>query len=155
MNACRVSPPPDPLKTGKELLSRDIDDIRSSKLADKGAVPQSDEDCILKDIKDSIAVENIVIFIKGTPEKAMCGFSKRVTDILDAIQVEYVSFNVLAHPSIITGAKSESQWPTFPQVFVKGEFVGGCDVFIELAMRKELFTLLDKKKIKYTRVEFT
>ena len=133
-----------------------IDDIRMEQAKQESTlVDISETDCILQDIKSSIATENIVAFVKGTPENPLCGFSKRAIDILDAIQVEYVSFNVMAHPSIISGSKRESKWQTFPQIFIKGEFIGGTDILVEIAKNGDLFKVLEKHGISHNRVTFT
>ena len=141
-----------------DFVEQKLEDIRKSfehTPAFDNSTKDADKDCILADIRESLATENIVAFIKGTPEQPLCGFSKRAVDILDAIQVEYVSFNVLAHPSISTGARAASQWQTFPQVFIKGDFIGGCDVLIEIAKNGDIFKILEKHKLKHNKVTFS
>lgn len=110
---------------------------------------------IMKDMRDTIADEKVVLFMKGTPESPVCGFSKRVADIMDAIQVEYTAFNVLAHPTVRTGVKEISGWPTIPQLFVCGEFIGGCDILMEMSKNGQLYDLLDLKEIKHKKVNFS
>lgn len=104
---------------------------------------------IKKDIDDTIKVEDIVVFIKGVPETPMCAFSKRMIDVMEALGVEYTSFDVLAHPVVRTYVKEVSEWPTVPQLFVKGEFAGGVDIVLKMAEQGDLQMLLDEKGIKH------
>ncbi|EPY29517.1 monothiol glutaredoxin [Strigomonas culicis] len=104
---------------------------------------------IKKDIDDTIKEEDIVIFIKGVPEAPMCAFSMRMVDAMDALGVEYTAFDVLAHPVVRTYVKEVSQWPTIPQLFVKGEFAGGIDIVLKMAEGGELQMLLEQKGIKH------
>ena len=115
----------------------------------------SEPDPIYDDVLNTVSTEPLVLFLKGSPDEARCGYSKRVVDILDAIQVEYVAFNALAHPSVPKGARKLSQWHTFPQLFIHGEFVGGTDVIMEIARNGQLYEALDKHKIKYHKVNFS
>jgi monothiol glutaredoxin len=93
---------------------------------------------------DKIVKSNdLVLFMKGTPDKPMCGFSRMVVQILDAQGVKnYAHVNILAEEDIRQGAKEYSNWPTFPQVYVKGEFVGGCDIMTDMFKNGELNKLL-------------
>lgn len=104
---------------------------------------------IKKDIDDTIRDEDIVVFIKGVPEAPMCAFSKRMIDVMEALGVEYTSFDVLAHPVVRSYVKEVSEWPTIPQVFVKGEFAGGVDIVLKMAESGDLQMLLDQKGIKH------
>ncbi|KAF8280510.1 putative monothiol glutaredoxin [Trypanosoma cruzi] len=104
---------------------------------------------VKKDIDDTIQTEDVVVFIKGVPEAPMCAFSKRLVDILEALGLEYTSFDVLAHPVVRTYVKEVSEWPTIPQLFLKGEFVGGLDVVQKMAEGGDLQTLLQHKGISY------
>ncbi|KAG5512268.1 hypothetical protein JKF63_07790 [Porcisia hertigi] len=104
---------------------------------------------IKKDILDTIQTEEIVVFIKGVPEAPMCAFSKRMIDVMEALGVEYTSFDVLAHPVVRSYVKEVSEWPTIPQVFVKGEFAGGVDIILKMAENGDLQMLLDQKGIKH------
>lgn len=110
----------------------------------------SDEiEAIKKDIRDTVRDEDIVVFIKGVPEAPMCAFSKRMIDVLEALGVEYTSFDVLAHPVVRSYVKEVSEWPTIPQVFIKGDFAGGVDIILKMAECGDLQLLLDQKGIKH------
>lgn len=104
---------------------------------------------IKKDIGDTIRDEDIVVFIKGVPEAPMCAFSKKMVDVMEALGVEYTSFDVLAHPVVRSYVKEVSEWPTIPQVFIKGEFAGGVDIILKMAENGELQVMLDEKGIKH------
>lgn len=100
----------------------------------------------METIKESISKNDVVLFMKGIPAVPQCGFSKHVCDLLRAngLQDEQItSHNVLADDFIRKGAKEFSEWPTFPQLYVKGEFVGGCDIVMEMHVNKELGPLLE------------
>jgi len=98
-------------------------------------------------IKSTVTSNNIVLYMKGTPTFPQCGFSSTVVQIFDYLGAEYTSVNVLDDPEIRQGIKDFNNWPTVPQVFVKGEFVGGCDIVREMFETGELKTLLTDKKI--------
>ncbi len=88
---------------------------------------------------DSVVKGNdVVLFMKGTPEAPQCGFSSRVTQILSHMQVPFQAVNVLENGALREGIKAFSDWPTIPQLYVKGEFVGGCDIVTELFQSGEL-----------------
>jgi monothiol glutaredoxin len=89
-------------------------------------------------IKDIINKNDVVLFMKGTPEMPQCGFSMTVCNILKELKVKFNSINVLADPEIRQGIKDFSNWPTVPQLFVKGEFIGGCDIAKEMYEKGEL-----------------
>jgi len=92
---------------------------------------------------DKVVKENpIVLFMKGTPEAPQCGFSQQVAAILSQIGCEYATFNVLLDDEIRQGIKEYANWPTIPQLYVKGEFIGGCDIVREMYDSGELQTLL-------------
>jgi monothiol glutaredoxin len=95
-------------------------------------------------IKDIITKNDVVLFMKGTPEMPQCGFSMTVSNILKELKVKFSGVNVLADPEIRQGIKDFSNWPTVPQLYVKGEFIGGCDIAKEMYENGEL-----KKKIKF------
>ena len=84
--------------------------------------------------------------MKGSPSAPQCGFSGKVAGILQSHSVDFASVNVLEYPSIRDGVKQYSEWPTIPQVYVDGEFVGGCDIITEMEESGELKTLLDSVK---------
>jgi monothiol glutaredoxin len=96
-------------------------------------------------IRNEVDTNNVVLFMKGTPQSPMCGFSGQVVQILDYLGVTYKGLNVLENDELRAGIKSFSNWPTIPQLFVKGEFVGGCDIVREMFQAGELQTLLKEK----------
>ena len=98
-------------------------------------------------IKSTVTSNDIVLYMKGTPTFPQCGFSSTVVQIFDYLGAEYTSVNVLDDPEIRQGIKDFNNWPTVPQVFVKGEFVGGCDIVREMFETGELKTPLTDKKI--------
>lgn len=94
-------------------------------------------------IKQQIASDDVVLYMKGTPQMPRCGFSSRATQLLGACGVQYTSVDVLADPEVREGIKQYSNWPTIPQLYVRGEFVGGCDIMVEMYQRGELQKLLN------------
>ena len=94
-------------------------------------------------IKDQVAGNDVVLFMKGTPQVPQCGFSGQVVQILDYLGVEYAGVNVLASDELREGIKVYSNWPTIPQLYVKGEFVGGADIVREMFQQDELRTHLE------------
>jgi monothiol glutaredoxin len=98
-------------------------------------------------IKDLINKNDVCLFMKGTPDSPQCGFSMAVSNVLKHLKVNFNGINVLEDESIREGIKSFSDWPTIPQLFVKGEFVGGCDIVKEMFEKGELKSLLENKKI--------
>ena len=100
-------------------------------------------------IKQEIQSRPVVLFMKGTPDFPQCGFSARTSQVLKALGVEFGHVNVLAEPDIRANLPKVSNWPTFPQLFVKGELVGGCDITVEMFESGELKKLLDEKGIKH------
>ena len=98
-------------------------------------------------IKKDIAENDIVLFMKGTPVAPMCGFSAAVVQVLTHAGVKFKGVNVLADNEIRQGIKDFSNWPTIPQLYVKGEFVGGCDIVREMAEAGELETLFKEKQV--------
>ncbi len=98
-------------------------------------------------IDNEIKRNEVVLFMKGTPEFPMCGFSGQVVQILDNLGVAYKGLNVLDDDALRQGIKSYSNWPTIPQLYVKGEFVGGCDIIREMFQSGELQSLLRDKGI--------
>ncbi|MEJ0060509.1 MAG: Grx4 family monothiol glutaredoxin [Terricaulis sp.] len=97
------------------------------------------------DIRKTIADNDVVLFMKGTAEAPQCGFSSQVVQILDHIGVDFADVNVLANSELRDGIKAFANWPTIPQLYVKGEFVGGCDIVREMFQTGELKTLLAEK----------
>ena len=100
-------------------------------------------------IKNIISSDNIVLFMKGTPDMPQCGFSMAVANVLKHLGVKFTGINVLEDEEIRNGIKAYSDWPTIPQLYIKNEFIGGCDIVREMFEKKELQTLLDEKKINY------
>jgi monothiol glutaredoxin len=98
-------------------------------------------------IKDEVAQNQVTLFMKGTPVFPQCGFSAQVVQILTQIGVKFKGVDVLADPEIRQGIKEFSQWPTIPQLYVKGEFVGGCDIIREMYEAGELQDLLKEKGV--------
>jgi monothiol glutaredoxin len=99
-------------------------------------------------IKSDIDANDIVLFMKGTPGMPQCGFSATVVQILDHVGAKYKGVNVLADAEIRQGIKDFSNWPTIPQLYVKGEFVGGCDIVREMFESGELRPFMEEKGIK-------
>ena len=98
-------------------------------------------------IRDEIAKNDVLLFMKGTPVFPQCGFSAAVVQILTQMGVKFKGVDVLADPEIRQGIKEFSQWPTIPQLYVKGEFVGGCDIVREMYEAGELQDLLKEKGV--------
>ena len=96
-------------------------------------------------IDNEVKTNDMVLFMKGTPAMPMCGFSGQVVQILDYLGVPYKSIDVLADPAIRQGIKEYSSWPTIPQLYVKGEFIGGCDIVREMFQAGELQDMLAEK----------
>jgi monothiol glutaredoxin len=98
-------------------------------------------------IDNEVKANDVVLFMKGTPQFPMCGFSGQLVQILDYLGVPYKGLNVLENDDLRSGIKSYSNWPTIPQLYVKGEFVGGCDIVREMFQAGELQSLLKDKGI--------
>jgi monothiol glutaredoxin len=92
-------------------------------------------------IDNEVKSNDVVLFMKGTPQFPMCGFSGQVVQILDHLGVPYKGLNVLENDDLRGGIKTYSNWPTIPQLYVKGEFVGGCDIIREMFQAGELHSL--------------
>ena len=100
-------------------------------------------------IKDTVTSNDVVLFMKGTKSMPQCGFSSRVAGVLNFMGVEFEDVNVLADENIRQGIKDYSDWPTIPQLYVKGEFVGGCDIITEMTLSGELDTLFSENGVSY------
>jgi monothiol glutaredoxin len=98
-------------------------------------------------IENEVKGTDVVLFMKGTPQFPMCGFSGQVVQILDHLGVPYKGLNVLENDELRNGIKGYSNWPTIPQLYVKGEFVGGCDIIREMFQANELQQLFKDKGI--------
>lgn len=102
-------------------------------------------------IRETIEKNDVVLYMKGTKMMPQCGFSSRVAGVLNFMGVEYVDVNVLADADIRQGIKDFSDWPTIPQLYVKGEFVGGCDIVTEMTLSGELDALFEAKGVGYSK----
>ena len=100
-------------------------------------------------IEKEISSNEVVLFMKGTPVFPQCGFSSMVSQVLSHIGVEFKGVDVLSEPTLREGIKSFSDWPTIPQLYVKGEFIGGCDIVKEMYENGELAKLFDDKGINF------
>ena len=98
-------------------------------------------------IKDMINNNEVCLFMKGTPDAPQCGFSMAVSNILKHLKVNFKGINVLEDENLRQGIKDFSDWPTIPQLYVKGEFVGGCDIVKEMFEKEELKKFLIEKEI--------
>ena len=96
---------------------------------------------IQEEIKNIVEGNPIVLFMKGSPDFPQCGFSMRTSEALKACEVEFTYVDVLAQPEMRANLPQYSNWPTFPQVFIKGELVGGCDITLDLYEKGELQTM--------------
>ena len=102
-------------------------------------------------IDETVKSNDVVLYMKGTKEMPQCGFSSRVAGVLNYMGVDYTDVNVLADDEIRQGIKDYSDWPTIPQLYVKGEFVGGCDIITEMTLSGELDTLFDANEVAYDK----
>ena len=100
-------------------------------------------------IQKHIDTNEVCLFMKGTPDAPQCGFSMAVSNMLKILEVSYVGINVLESQSLREGIKKFSDWPTIPQVYIKGEFVGGCDIVKEMYENGELKKIFKEKDIKH------
>ncbi len=97
---------------------------------------------ILKQIDEAVKSNDVLLFMKGTPDFPQCGFSQRVVAILAEYDVPFAAVNVLLNDAVRQGIKDYADWPTIPQLYVKGEFIGGCDIVSEMHENGELKELL-------------
>ena len=100
-------------------------------------------------IQKHIEDNDVCLFMKGTPDAPQCGFSMAVTNILKILEVNFKGVNVLANQSLREGIKVYSDWPTIPQLYVKNEFIGGCDIVKEMYENGELAKLFESKNINF------
>ncbi len=105
------------------------------------------EPAVFNQIRQEIAGNDVVLFMKGVATQPQCGFSNMVVQILDHLGVDFRDINVLADPELRDGIKQFTNWPTIPQLYVKGEFVGGCDIVREMFQTGELKTLLTEQGV--------
>jgi len=97
---------------------------------------------MLKQIDDAVKSNDVLLFMKGTPEFPQCGFSQRVSAILGEYKIPFMTVNVLLNEGVREGIKKYSDWPTIPQLYIKSEFIGGCDIVCEMHESGELKELL-------------
>ena len=98
-------------------------------------------------INELIKNNNVCLFMKGTPDSPQCGFSMAVSNVLKHLKIDFKGVNVLEDEKLRQGIKEFSDWPTIPQLYVKGEFIGGCDIVKEMFEKGELKKILEEKKI--------
>ena len=104
-----------------------------------------------KKIKDELDKHEICLFMKGTPEVPQCGFSLAVANVLKHLEVNFKGINVLEDTDLREGIKEFSNWPTIPQLYIKGEFIGGCDIVKEMFEQGDLQKKLEEKKISFKK----
>jgi monothiol glutaredoxin len=102
-------------------------------------------------IEQTVKGNDVVLFMKGTKEMPQCGFSSRVAGVLNFMGVDYSDVNVLSDETIRQGIKDYSDWPTIPQLYVKGEFVGGCDIITEMMLSGELDQLFEQQGVSFNK----
>ena len=102
---------------------------------------------IKEKIKNLIDTNEVCLFMKGTPESPQCGFSMAVSNVLKHLKVNFKGVNVLEDENLRQGIKEFSDWPTIPQLYIKSEFIGGCDIVKEMFEKGELKTKLEEKKL--------
>ncbi len=107
-------------------------------------------DKVLNDIKSIVEQNDVVLFMKGTKETPQCGFSNAVVNTLSFMNVEFKDVNVLESDDLREGIKSFTDWPTIPQLYIKGEFVGGCDIIQDMYKSGELSEVLKSKEITHS-----
>ena len=98
-------------------------------------------------IKNLISENDVCLFMKGTPDSPQCGFSMTVSNVLKHLNVNFKGINILEDDKLRQGIKDYSDWPTIPQLYIKNEFIGGCDIVKEMFEKGELKKLLEEKKI--------
>jgi len=135
----RLARPPAQLRVLSRAMHDDFKPTRKAYSVDGDVQEQ-----IAKDIADN----KVAVFMKGVPESPMCGFSNTVVQILRAEGVPFKGFNVLADPDLREGIKKFSNWPTIPQVYLDGEFIGGCDTTMEMYKSGELRKMLQEAGVK-------
>ena len=104
---------------------------------------------VKKKIESHLQQNDVCLFMKGTPDVPQCGFSMAVSNVLKLLEVNFKGFNVLEDPELREGIKDYSDWPTIPQLYIKSEFVGGCDIVKEMFEKGEIQNMLKEQKIKY------
>ena len=102
-------------------------------------------------IKNEISKNDVCLFMKGTPDIPQCGFSSAVANVLKILEINFKGINVLENADLRQGIKDFSDWPTIPQLYIKGEFVGGCDIVKEMYENGELQKKLEEKKVAFKK----
>ena len=109
------------------------------------------EPAVFGEIKASLEANDVVLFMKRTPVFPQCGFSNTVVQVLTYLGIQFKGVNVLENDDIRNGIKDFSDWPTIPQLYVKGEFVGGCDIITEMTLSGELDTMLEENGVAFDK----
>jgi monothiol glutaredoxin len=104
-------------------------------------------DALTARIEETLKADDVILFMKGTPTFPQCGFSAAVVDVITHTGTPFKSYDILQDPDIRDGLKTYSDWPTFPQLYVKGELVGGCDIIREMHSTGELQSLFDESGV--------
>ncbi len=102
-------------------------------------------------IDETVKANDVVLFMKGTKSMPQCGFSSRVAGVLNYMGVDFADVNVLADEGLRQGIKEYSDWPTIPQLYIKGEFVGGCDIITEMTLSGELDTMFEQNGVGFDK----
>ncbi|MGX9354394.1 Grx4 family monothiol glutaredoxin [Roseobacteraceae bacterium S113] len=102
-------------------------------------------------IDETVKANDVVLFMKGTKTMPQCGFSSRVAGVLNYMDIDYTDVNVLADEDVRQGIKEYSDWPTIPQLYIKGEFVGGCDIITEMTLSGELDDMLSQNGVAFDK----
>jgi monothiol glutaredoxin len=97
---------------------------------------------VIERIQEQLASQSVVLYMKGTPDFPQCGFSGRVVQVLQACNAEYRAINIFEDPELRDALKEYSNWPTYPQLYINGELIGGCDIVMDLYNKGELQTML-------------
>ncbi|MBK8814395.1 MAG: Grx4 family monothiol glutaredoxin [Methylococcaceae bacterium] len=97
---------------------------------------------VAEKIKDQLENNPVILYMKGTPDFPQCGFSAQTVQVLEACNAQYATVNILEDPELREGLKSYSNWPTYPQLYIAGELVGGCDIVTDLYQKGELQSML-------------
>lgn len=134
------------IQTGASVRSFSNDDSHDDFKPKKKVIPTGLED-VISLIDQQVKENDVMLYMKGTPSSPQCGFSSQAVRILNAVGVDFGSVNVLEYPAIRDGIKVYSEWPTVPQLYVKGEFVGGCDIMATMFKEGDLEKLMKEKKV--------
>jgi monothiol glutaredoxin len=125
--------------------------VRGASAFPSGQRTEVSDERLADQIRETIEKNDVVLYMKGTKTMPQCGFSSRVAGVLNFMGVEFADVNVLADEGVRQGIKEFSDWPTIPQLYVKGEFVGGCDIITEMTLSGELDQLFEAKGVSYDK----